>query len=255
MPASPPLLPEHLDPVFWEPDRLGTDSAWWGHVPFAHWLVAATHPRVLVELGTHSGVSYAAFCRAVAEGGLTTRCVAVDTWRGDLQAGHYGAAVYRELRDWHDARHAHFSRLVRADFDTARGMFGAGTIDLLHIDGLHDYPAVRHDFDTWRPALSDRGVVLLHDTEMREPGFEVWRLWDELRHRHPSFAFTHGYGLGVLAVGAHPPAALAALCAATGTKREARLRRMFATVGERWVSEQTLRQALAREAKAADPAA
>jgi hypothetical protein len=73
------LLPDALDPVFWTPDRIGVLSAWWGHVPFAHWLVAETRPGLLVELGTHTGVSYAAFCRAVAERGLSTRCVAVDT--------------------------------------------------------------------------------------------------------------------------------------------------------------------------------
>lgn len=243
MPTRAPLLPEHLDPVFWEPDRLGVPSAWWGHVPFAHWLVAAMRPRVVVELGTHSGVSYAAFCRAVAELGLATRCVAVDTWRGDEQAGHYDAAVYAELRAWHDARHGGFSRLVRADFDNARRMFGAGTIDLLHIDGLHDYASVRHDFETWRPALSARGVVLLHDTELREPGYEVWRLWGELRLRYRGFGFAHGYGLGVLAVGAEPVDAVARLCAAEATAEGERMRRLFAAVGERWIAEQALAEA------------
>ena len=237
-----PLLPEHLAPAFWVPDRLGTASAWWGHVPFAHWLVAAARPRVVVELGTHSGVSYAAFCRAVAELGLATRCVAVDSWRGDAQAGHYDAEVYAELRAWHDARHSEFSRLLRADFDSARAMFGRGTIDLLHIDGLHDYGSVRHDFDTWLPALSERGVVLLHDTEMREPGFEVWRLWAELRRDYPGFSFRHGHGLGVLSVGRRPAAPVAALCAAEGTQEGERLRRLFTVVGERWMGEQVMRE-------------
>ncbi len=246
-----PLLPApELAPVFWVPDRLGAISAWWGHVPFAHWLVAATAPRLIVELGTHTGVSYAAFCRTVAENGLATRCVAIDTWEGDPQAGHYGSQVFEELRAWHDAYYAGFSRLLRTRFDAARPLFAPGSIDLLHIDGLHDYDSVRHDFETWLPALSDRAVVLFHDTEVREGDFGVWRLWDELRELRPSFSFLHGYGLGVLAAGARPPEPVAALCAASGTPDEAPLRRFFAVPGERWMAEQALRQTQARRDKA-----
>jgi len=243
--SAAPVLPRDLDPVFWEPDRLGVLSAWWGHVPFAHWLVAATRPGLVVELGTHTGVSFAAFCRAVTERGLPTRCVAIDTWQGDPHAGHYGETVLQELLAWHDPRHGAFSRLLRAEFDMARRLFAPGSIDLLHIDGLHDYTSVRHDFETWLPAMSPRGVVLFHDTEVREDGFGVWRLWEEVRRRWPGFAFRHGYGLGVLAVGPRPDPAMAALCAAQAGPEGERVRRMFQVAGERWMAEQAMRQAQA----------
>lgn len=243
MPSAAPLLPAHLAPVFWVPDRVGVPSAWWGHVPFAHWLVAAMRPGLVVELGTHTGVSYAAFCRAVAELGLPTRCVSVDTWRGDPQTGDYEEAVYEEFRTWHDARYGGFSRLLRTDFDSARRLFAPGSIDLLHIDGRHDYASVRHDFETWLPAMSARGVVLFHDTEIRAPDFGVWQLWDELRRRFAGFSFAHCYGLGVLCVGQQPSEAIVALCASVGTPQEAALRRMFGVVGERWMVDQALRLA------------
>src|SRR3954464_2188730 len=54
------LADPSLDPLFWRATRLGSQSAWWQHVPLAHWIVSATEPRVLVELGTHTGVSYSA---------------------------------------------------------------------------------------------------------------------------------------------------------------------------------------------------
>jgi len=249
--SAAPLLPRDLDPVFWEPDRLGVLSAWWGHVPFAHWLVATTRPGLVVELGTHTGVSFAAFRRAVTECGLPTRCVAIDTWQGDTQAGQYGEAVFQELRAWHDSRHGGFSRLLRTEFDTARRLFAPGSIDLLHIDGLHDYASVRHDFETWLPAMSARGTVLFHDTEVREDGFGVWRLWEEVSRRWPGFAFRHGYGLGVLAVGPRPDPVVAALCAAKAGPEGERVRRMFQVAGERWMAEQALRQAQAAGGTAA----
>ena len=62
-------------------------SAWEGHVAFALFLMRELRPATFVELGTHWGDSYFAFCQAVAEYQLPTRCHAVDAWRGDPQSG------------------------------------------------------------------------------------------------------------------------------------------------------------------------
>ncbi len=172
-----------LDPLFLRSQRTGMESAWYGHVPFAHWIVVACRPRILVELGTHNGVSYAAFCEALARFGGDSRAYAVDTWQGDEHAGHYGDEVYWDLRRFHDERFAGFSELLRCTFEDALPYFADGSVDLLHIDGFHTYEAVRGDFEAWRPKLSDQAVVLFHDTNMRERGFGVWRLWSELRER------------------------------------------------------------------------
>ena len=223
-----------LDPLFLRPARTGVESAWYGHVPFAQWLVTATRPRLLVELGTHNGVSYAAFCGAVVQAGLDTRCYAVDTWQGDEHAGQYGNEVYEDLRAFHDPLYAGFSELMRCTFQDALAHFADGSIDLLHIDGLHTYEAVRDDFLSWRPKLSPRGVVLFHDTNERRADFGVWRLWAELREAYPGFEFLHSHGLGVLAVGPDMPEGLRALCDA-GPAAIALFRDRFGQLGERWM--------------------
>jgi O-antigen biosynthesis protein len=207
------ILAPGLTPLFLRPERIGMPSAWWAHVPFAFWLTSVSNPTTIVELGTHHGVSYAAFCEAVLSSGSSTRCYAVDTWLGDEQAGEYGEDVFNEFRDFHDQRYGSFSSLIRATFDEAVRHFEDATIDMLHIDGYHSYEAVKHDFETWRPKLSGRAVVLFHDTNVRDRDFGVWRFWSEISKEYPSFEFLHGFGLGVLSVGVHAPSAVRQLCA------------------------------------------
>ncbi|MER8829459.1 class I SAM-dependent methyltransferase [Mesorhizobium sp. M0938] len=189
-------------------------SAWVEHVPFMFWLIDALRPRRFVELGTHAGVSYCAACQAIELLGLHCSCYAIDTWKGDEHAGHYDEKVYRDLAAYHAPKYAAFSRLVRSTFDAAVDHFEDASIDLLHIDGLHTYDAVRHDFETWRPKLTQNAIVLFHDTNVRERDFAVFRLWDEISAGRPHFEFLHGHGLGVLGIGDSYPKAVEALFAA-----------------------------------------
>lgn len=185
------------------------DSAWLEHIPFATALVEMLRPRSYVELGVHTGTSYLAVCQAVVTLGLSCRCYGVDTFAGDEHSGLYGREVEARLRDRHDPMYGGFSRLIRSTFDEAAEHLEEGSVDLLHIDGTHTYEAVAADFERWLPKLSARGVVLFHDINVRERGFGVWRLWEELAERYPHFTFKHGHGLGLLAVGPDIPPSLA----------------------------------------------
>src|SRR5215469_14363659 len=124
------LLAPELDPLFWRTERINVESAWYAHVPFAHWIVAIAKPRVLVELGTHNGVSYSAFCEAVVNGKLDTHCFAIDTWKGDDHSGFYPEEVYLDLCQFHDERYSTFSRLLRCRFDEALSSFADSSVDL-----------------------------------------------------------------------------------------------------------------------------
>lgn len=207
-------------------------TAWAEHIPFAMYLVSVLRPRVLVELGAYAGVSYCAFCQTVKKLELPTKCYAVDTWAGDAHAGALEETVLTKLKGHHDPLYADFSRLVRATFDDALPHFADRSVDLLHIDGFHTYEAVRHDFETWLPKMSERGVVLFHDTNVREREFGVWRFWEEIGAKYRHFAFLHGHGLGVLAVGNELPAELEKLFAAD-EKEQAVVRAFFHQLGSR----------------------
>jgi len=184
------------------PLRMADPVAWVGHLPFAYWLTGVIRPRVFFELGTHSGNSYFAFCQAVQEHGLATRCHAVDLWTGDRHSGPYDQKVYEDVSRHNREHYAGFSHLWRMTFDDAARKVPDRTVDLLHIDGLHTYEAVRHDFETWQRKLTEDAWVLFHDTHVREGDFGVWRFWAELKVRYPRhLEFPHSHGFGVLATG------------------------------------------------------
>lgn len=185
---------------------LRTDvTPWHGHLPLAFVIMAAVKPSIFVELGTHKGDSYCAFCQAAEASNLVIRCFAVDTWSGDEHAGHYSEDVYQRLKEYHDPLYGSFSTLLRCTFDQAIHYFEDNSIDLLHIDGLHTYDAVKSDFYKWLPKLSKRAVVLLHDLEVRERDFGVWQFWKELQNDYPTFNTSISHGLGIVAVGTEIP--------------------------------------------------
>jgi hypothetical protein len=228
-----PLLDADLDPLFWIPKRLGVISYWWGHVPFAHWLATSLRPQVMVELGTFSGVSFSAFCEAMRRQNIPGRCYAIDTWSDEEQYGMRDDSTFIELRDFCRTEFGDFAELVRSTFKDALPNFGNGSIDLLHIDAPHSYDSVKEEFDSWLPKLSERAVVLLHDTNIREAGFGVWRFWDEFKGKYPSFEFLHANGLGILGVGRLVPKVITDL-QSLASGEICRIRERSALLGARW---------------------
>lgn len=238
-------------PIFWRPSYIA-QSAWLEHIPFAFWLVDTLQPRKIVELGSHYGSSYFSFCQAVAKLDLDTKCYAVDTWGGDVHAGQYGEEVYQQVSEHNQQHYSDFSSLVRSTFDQALEHFPQSSIDLLHIDGLHTLDAVRHDFESWLPKLSDRAVVIMHDTNVRERGFGVFQLMDELKQQYPHFEFAHGHGLGVIGVGSQQSPEMLSLYGLSGNASGTRqVQEVFSRLGKAcgysWENKELKRQMVVQQ--------
>ena len=208
-------------------------SAWLEHIPFAFWLINAHRPRVLVELGTHYGSSYFAFCQAIDQLNLSTKTYAVDMWKGDEHAGFYGENVYSAVESHNKHLYSRFSTLMRTSFDEASEHFSEGEIDLLHIDGYHSYEAVKNDFDVWLPKLSNRGVVVFHDSNVRKDNFGVYKFVSELRKKYPCFEFSHGHGLTIVGVGSDQTDTMIQLFSADNNANKVRhIQAIFSRLGK-----------------------
>lgn len=216
------------------PEYLTHESAWLEHAPFAFWLIQEHQPSRIVELGTYAGYSYFTFCQAAHCLQIDVQCFAVDTWQGDKHAGFYPEKIYNRVRTYNDEKYSGFSKLIKSDFDSAVHRFSDSSIDLLHIDGSHTYHDVRNDFINWLPKMSSRGIILFHDTQVRKHDFGVYKLWEELRHQYPHFEFTHGFGLGVLAVGNNISESLITMLSAESESDISRATRyIYASLGKR----------------------
>jgi glycosyltransferase involved in cell wall biosynthesis len=123
-----------------------------------------------------------------------------------------------------------FSRLIQSTLDKAQHYFAPGTIDVLHIAGSSSYAVAKHDFEHWLPQMSPRGIMVFHDIATPETKAGVWQLWGELARRYPSFEFSHGHGLGILALDHHQPEPLRHLLLCS-REQAAVVRAFFAELG------------------------
>lgn len=140
-------------------DEIG--SAWKGHANFAIDLVNMLNPATTVDLGVDFGFS--TFCFAYPRIG---KVYGIDSFEGDPQTG---------IRDNHKFVCDFVSKInhnmepinveiIRGFFDNVAKTWNL-PIDLLHIDGLHTYEAVKNDYQTWSSFCNKDSVILFHDTE------------------------------------------------------------------------------------------
>ncbi|CAH1059494.1 class I SAM-dependent methyltransferase [Paenibacillus pseudetheri] len=188
------------NPIF-ESDNLNEKlnvSPWAGHRRFVYDLLGFVRPQNILELGTHYGCSFFAMCQAIKDFNIDTKIHAVDTWMGDPQAGFYGEEVYDLVKKTIEKFFSGISTEThKMTFDEALLQFNDGYFDIIHIDGFHEYDAVKHDFLTSLPKLNDNGIVLFHDIAA-DTGYGSSLFWDEIKLEYNSFEFSHSWGLGIL---------------------------------------------------------
>jgi len=171
---------------------------WHGHRRFAYDLIRFLQPSRLVELGTYWGTSFFAFCQAIKDFNLPTQCIAIDSWEGDTCTQKYGQEVFDNFMM---ISKNSFSKLdivpLKMLFTEAMEHVENDSVDILHIDGCHDYDAVAEDYNTWLTKLKKNGIVLFHDVA-DTCSYGSVKFWKDISRKKEHFTFQHSFGLGVL---------------------------------------------------------
>ena len=76
-----------------------------------------------------------------------------------------------------------------------------GEVDLLHIDGAHDYESVRRDWNTYCGIVRPGGLIILHDIGTHTSQMNVKALWEDVKgHGFTTHEFYEKNGIGVVEV-------------------------------------------------------
>jgi predicted GH43/DUF377 family glycosyl hydrolase len=164
-------------------------SAWVGHRGFAEWLVGQFKDPKIVELGVDYGFSTFVFANSLK--GTNGKIYGIDLFEGDVHAGSRNTylSVKNNIR-LHDLKNI---EIIVGDFADVSQSWNE-PLDILHVDGLHTYDAVKSDFTNWSRHVKDDGIILFHDICVSE--FGVKDFFKELADEYKLF-FTHWYGLGI----------------------------------------------------------
>ena len=170
---------------------LGAIPSGWNYPPKSHrefveWLINRIKPEVTVELGVDYG--YSSFLMALCQDnpvyGIDCFDVSVHGPREDDD--------YQFVMSVKEKLGLDNLEIIKGYFDDVAKTWNK-KIDLLHIDGLHDYENCKNDCDIWAPLVKEDGVILFHDTVSNPDGAGLFFSQLEV----PKVNFTNSFGLGV----------------------------------------------------------
>ena len=136
----------------------------------------APENAVIVEIGSFLGRSTASF--ALACKGTQKHIYAIDLFEGDNDM--YGQGDFQRRFQENMARCGiaeHVTDMKSHSLEVAKGW--TTPIDILFIDGSHEYDDVKADFHAFFPFVKKGGIIAFHDIKGKWDG--VIRFWAEVQ--------------------------------------------------------------------------
>ncbi len=153
-------------------------QGWNSQHPFLADAVSRHRPRIAVEIGVWKGGSTVSMARAMQRLELDAVVIAVDTWLGSWDhwvqdkwfpeialLNGYPALFHKFAANIvGEGLQAHVVPLPLDSANAAEVLSRFGlSAGVIHIDGGHDYAAVRADLERWWPLLLPGGAMILDD--------------------------------------------------------------------------------------------
>ena len=164
------------------------------YLPFFFDIVVQERPTLIVTLGLGDAQAHLAFCQAVAEHNLSSRCAAIRRPGADESANDDSAW---ELAEKATAKFfPTISQLIETDAVKAAADFADGSIEVLLIDDVDSGETVRQELKTWRPKLSANALTLLHGINLKRHD-SPRSAWANFVKQRAAAYFDEGIGLSV----------------------------------------------------------
>lgn len=195
-------------------------------LPFLFWLIDATSPAVVVDIGTSDATSYFGLCQAADAARLDTTF-----FLGALAPAENSDESSRRITQWVDyqnRRHAARSQIIGGGTDELGKVVSERSVDLLvlHAEG-NSFARLREGIAELRTKLSPRAIIFIDGLGKREHD-----LFNDLDLVAPEFRFTNGTGFSVACVESSPPTLMQYLTALAGDGERARgIRSLFQRLG------------------------
>lgn len=115
----------------------------------------------MVEVGSYAGESSAIW----AESGVFEKIVCVDAWKNGYDKYDAASNTTELAEKKFDEIAAKYPCIEKkkCDSKTAAKDFEDGSFDLVYIDAMHTYDAVKTDIEAWLPKVRKGGIISGHD--------------------------------------------------------------------------------------------
>jgi hypothetical protein len=170
----------------YSPEILSPECFWLSHLPFTHWLVNNQKPANVVIVNADTGNAPLNIAKSVKHHrkDAVVQCSVRQHTETTITLVERSAGA--------------LSLSVTPESAFVSGI-APGSVDLLVFDDFVSPTELESSFSIALEKMSPQGIMIFHDIFVGDN--PMYKFWDSIKSRFPSFTFEKSHGLGILLVG------------------------------------------------------